>query len=180
MKKIDSNAIIDNMISNVKERSGWGPKKLKVKRLSKDAILPTKNNSSDAGFDLYAAEYATLHQGKQVLVSTGIAMEIPEGHVGLIWPRSGLSAKEGVDVLAGVIDSGYRGEIKVCLLKEYFINTSEIMLGCYGGPSTSYSINKGDKIAQILIQEVPQFEIVESTDLSMSDRGSNGFGSSGL
>lgn len=147
---------------------GWWedkPKELKVRKLKPDATVPTKANLSDAGFDLYASEDATIFSGKTALIGTSIALEIPEGHVGLIWPRSGLSVKYGLDVLAGVIDSGYRGEIKVCLL-----NTKNIY--------SDIKITKGDKIAQILIQEVPRFIMVEAENLSESSRGEKGFGSS--
>jgi dUTP pyrophosphatase len=109
------------------------------------------------------------------LVGTGISMEIPKGYVGLIWPRSGLAVKKGVDVFAGVIDSGYRGEIKVCL----FNSSNHSHLG----------IQKGDRVAQILFQEVPKITMVEVEDLMVevglpyesknSQRGVSGFGSSG-
>jgi dUTP pyrophosphatase len=91
-------------------------------------------------------------------------MAIPEGYVGLIWPRSGMAYKYGLDVFAGVIDSGYRGDIGVIL---------------YNSQYNSYEINKGDRIAQILIQKVEDFELVEVDDLEDSQRGKGGFGSSG-
>jgi len=131
---------------------------------NENASMPTQANSSDAGWDLYASEdryVAPLHRG---LIKTGVSLEIPDGYAGLIWPRSGLSVKHGVDVLAGVVDAGYRGEVGVCLF-----NSSEIVL----------KINKGDRIAQILFQPVPQFQLVEFDQLSLSERGSGGFGSSG-
>ena len=98
------------------------------------------------------------------LVKTAISVAIPEGYVGLIWPRSGLAVKSGVDVFAGVIDSGYRGEVRVCL---------------YNSSETQLDINKGDRIAQILFQEIPRTTIVEVDDLNDSKRGQGGFGSSG-
>ncbi len=146
---------------------------LKVKKLSDTAILPTKANEFDAGLDLYADQDCTLKSGQQELISTSIAMEIPDGYVGLIWPRSGLSAKHGIDVLAGVIDSGYRGEIKVCLIH------NKGSWWKFWERNKTYKINKGDKIAQILIQTVPQFKVVETDTLSDSNRGAKGFGSSG-
>lgn len=127
------------------------------------ANIPTKANSSDAGWDLYSTEEMELKPGQRHAFHTGIALEIPDGLVGLIWPRSGMSVKNGIDVLAGVIDSGYRGEIKVCLL-----NTGD----------KSCKINKGDRISQVLFQEVPNFKLTLS-ELSDSSRGDNGFGSSG-
>jgi dUTP pyrophosphatase len=136
---------------------------VKVKKLSDTAKIPTKNNFGDAGFDLYADQDATLLPGQQQLISTSIALEIPSNNVGLIWPRSGLSVKQGIDVLAGVIDCTYRGEIKVCLLSQ-----------------TDYKISKGDKIAQILIQRIDSYEMFEVESLSDSYRGEKGFGSSGI
>lgn len=139
------------------------PKPLSFKKLLDSATTPTKANSNDAGFDLYSTRDLEIPPGCRGKVSTGIAMEIPDGYVGLIWPRSGLAVKQGVDVFAGVIDSGYRGEIIVCL---------------YNAGSSNVVIKRGDKIAQILIQEVPQFQMVEVETLSDSDRGEKGFGSS--
>ena len=137
---------------------------IKVKRLEKNAIIPTKPNNDDAGWDLYAIISRSLAPNQRVVYRTGISLEIPEGIVGLVWPRSGLSVKHGIDVLAGVIDSGYRGEIQVCLL-----NTSDIWV----------EIQEGERIAQILFQEIPKIKLEEVTLLANSDRGENGFGSSG-
>lgn len=139
----------------------WYPK-IKVKKLSDTAKMPTKNNFNDAGFDLYADQDVYLVAGQQKLISTSIALEIPLRCVGLIWPRSGLSAKQGIDVLGGVIDFGYTGEIKVCLLSQ-----------------TDYKVSQGDKIAQILIQKIESYEMMEVDSLSESCRGEKGFGSSG-
>ena len=140
------------------------PLNIVCKRLSDDATLPTRAYEYDAGWDLYASEKTYIMGCHRRGVKTSISMAIPEGYVGLIWPRSGLAVKSGVDVFAGVIDSGYRGEIKVCLY-----NSSEIQL----------EINGGDGIAQILFQEIPQTTIVEVDDLDDSQRGHGGFGSSG-
>ena len=85
------------------------PKPIAIKKLTKSATVPTKNNTSDAGWDLYAVEDAVINSGDRTTIATGVAMAIPEGYVGLIWPRSGLAVKSGVDVFAGVIHSGYRG-----------------------------------------------------------------------
>lgn len=144
------------------QRRGYGAYEIRAKKLLPKAILPTKNTATDAGFDLYASDSVSLTQGVPTLISTSIALEIPEGFVGLIWPRSGLAVKYGIDTLAGVIDSGYRGEVKVCLLVH----------------GANYEVKYGDKIAQILIQEVPRFNIVEVSALSNSERGEKGFGSS--
>jgi dUTP pyrophosphatase len=138
--------------------------KVRCKRLTSEAEVPTKNNDADAGWDLYSVCNTYIPSRSRKIISTGISLQIPKEWVGLIWPRSGLSVKAGVDVLAGVIDSGYRGEIKVCLY-----NTSD----------ETVVIQKGDRIAQILFQEVPDIKMVEVEYLTDSERGQDGFGSSG-
>ena len=138
---------------------------IKVKKLSTEATIPTKANNSDAGWDLYASEDAIIDPSKSELVSTHISFAIPEGYVGLIWDRSSMAAKRGLHRFAGVIDSGYRGEVKVCLWNS----------------SDKYCvINQGERIAQILFQEVPHFTMNEVESLDDTDRGEGGFGSSGL
>ena len=139
--------------------------KFLVKKLDPNAIIPTKANSSDAGYDLYALNRATIEKNTHRLIKTGISMAIPEGYVGLIWPRSGLAYKHGLDVFAGVIDSGYRGDIGVILFNSQY---------------SSYVVNTGDRIAQILIQKVEDFDLLEVEDLDSTDRGAGGFGSSGV
>lgn len=138
--------------------------KVGVKLLNDHSKTPTRANEFDAGFDLYASEDRLIAPQSREVIRTGIALEIPDGLAGLIWPRSGLSVKQGIDVLAGVIDSGYRGEIMVCLL-----NTSVY----------SVNISTGDRIAQILFQQVPSIELSVRQSLSSSERGDKGFGSSG-
>jgi len=138
--------------------------KLKVKRIHKDAKLPAYGHQGDAGMDLFSVEELVLERGQAVPVPTGIQVAIPESFVGLVWDKSGISLK-GVHRLAGVIDSGYRGEIKVVMInlgKEPFI------------------VNKGMKIAQMLIQPVLSVEIEETEDLDDTSRGDGGFGSTGL
>jgi dUTP pyrophosphatase len=137
---------------------------INVKLLDVGATVPTKANENDAGWDLYSTVDTVIPSKQRKTVKTGIALEIPENMVGLIWPRSGLSVKQGIDVLAGVIDSGYRGEIMVCLY-----NTSD----------ENVSINHGDRIAQIIFQEVPRVMMINQEGLGSSQRGDNGFGSSG-
>lgn len=134
-----------------------------IKYLHKNGKIPTKVNSNDAGFDLYANIDTVIPPKQRKTVSTGIALQMPEHFAGLIWPRSGLSVKQGIDVLAGVIDSGYRGEIMVCLY-----NTSD----------ENVIINTGDRIAQIIFQEVPHVIMEVHESLGSSQRGENGFGSS--
>ena len=139
-------------------------KTIKVKKIEEQAIVPTRSNSDDAGWDLYSITTRPIAPSQRVTIRTGISLQIPEEYVGLIWPRSGMSVKNGIDVLAGVVDSGYRGEIKVCLL-----NTSREWM----------DIKEGDRIAQILFQEVPHFKLQEVETLQNSDRGQGGFGSTG-
>jgi dUTP pyrophosphatase len=136
---------------------------MKVVKMHPDAIVPNQAHIGDAGFDLCSVEDITIDPNSRALVSTGIAMEIPFGAVGLIWPRSGLAVKQGLDVFAGVIDSGYRGEIKVCL---------------FNSTDKPVQIAKEQKIAQILFQEHLTYtmHVVESFETATS-RGANGFGS---
>jgi dUTP pyrophosphatase len=135
-----------------------------VKSLDDKAKTPTRANENDAGWDLYSTVEAIIPPKQRKTVNTGIAIQMPEHFAGLIWPRSGLSVKQGIDVLAGVIDSGYRGEIMVCLY-----NTSD----------EDVSIHIGDRIAQIIFQEVPRVIMEVHDSLGSSQRGDNGFGSTG-
>ena len=138
---------------------------IKCKKLLDAASVPTRAHEYDAGWDLYSSERAFIISSKRKVVSTSISLAIPDGYVGLIWPRSGLAAKKGIDVFAGVIDSGYRGEIKVCL---------------YNSSGVNFEINKGDRIAQIIFHKIPQTEMLEVDSLGDSIRGDSGFGSSGV
>lgn len=135
----------------------------KVKKLSRGAKLPTKNNPDDAGIDIYTNESYTLQPGELHLFSTGVAVEIPRGFVALLWDRSGLGSK-GIHRLAGVIDSSYRGEWKVALL-----NTTR----------QSFFIKKGDKIIQCVMQRFEPVTIKWAKKLSNTSRDKKGFGSSG-
>ena len=134
------------------------------KLLTESAQMPFKAHNSDAGFDLCADEDAWIFAKQRTTIKTGISFDMPENMAGLIWPRSGLSVKKGIDVLAGVVDSGYRGEIMVCLY-----NTSD----------EDVEIKRGDRIAQIIFQEVPEVGITVTDSLGSSQRGSDGFGSTG-
>ena len=134
-----------------------------VKKLSPDAKLPAKGNPLDAGIDIYTNETYTLSPGETHMFTTGFAAAIPDGHVALIWDRSGLGSK-GVHRLAGVIDSSYRGEWKIVLT-----NLSP----------DPYAIKAGDKIVQCIVQKFEPLDITEVEDLEETDRGAKGFGSSG-
>ena len=134
-----------------------------TKLLHDSAKNPTKGHIDDAGWDLYSSETVSIPAGATVLVSTGVAMAIPKSYVGLIWDRSSMGVK-GVHRHAGVIDSGYRGEVKVCLH-----NTTK----------ETYHVERGDRIAQLLIQEVPVFRQNVVDELDTTNRGDGGFGSTG-
>ena len=135
----------------------------KVNRLASDAKLPIKENATDAGIDIFTNESYTLKPGEAHMFSTGIAVEFPKGYVALLWDRSGLGSK-GIHRLAGVIDSGYRGEWKVVLL-----NTTK----------KKFEIKKSDKIVQCILQKFEPAKITEVKKLSATKRGAKGFGSSG-
>lgn len=143
---------------------------IKVKKLTSTATIPTKSRKTDAGYDLYADEDIAIYPEDTKLISTGIAFAIPDGYAGLIWDRSGLGTK-GVHRHAGVVDSSYRGEVKVALYNA--------RAGHIDFTDNMYFISRGDRIAQILFQKVPHFDLVETEELDETDRGSSGFGSSG-
>ena len=137
---------------------------LRVKRIHPEGKLPVYGHPGDAGLDLFSVVDRDLGPSEVFAVPTGIEVAVPAGHVGLVWDKSGISLK-GVHRLAGVIDSGYRGEVQVVLIN----------LG--GGV---FSIRKGMKIAQLLVQPVAALSVVETDDLDSTSRGPNGFGSTGL
>lgn len=137
---------------------------LRIKKLHPDAKIPSYAHPHDAGMDLFACEGVTIAPGARALVGLGVAVEIPEGYVGLIWDKSGLSNTHGLKTLGGVVDAGYRGEVKVGLVN----------LG-----SESYTVGAGHKIAQMIIQKVEHLEIVPTEELSETARGEGGFGSTG-
>ncbi|MFP4539448.1 MAG: dUTP diphosphatase [Candidatus Paceibacterota bacterium] len=136
---------------------------IKIKKIDKDMPLPEYGHKGDAGFDLKASRDISLPPKEKIAVPTGLALEIPEGYVGLIWDKSGLAVKHGMKVMGGVIDSTYRGEILVGV-----INLSDEI----------YSFAKGDKVAQMIIQEYKEV-IFKEEELSETERGEGGFGSTG-
>jgi dUTP pyrophosphatase len=140
---------------------------LQTRLLSEQARVPTRAHEGDAGLDLRAAEGTTIGPGKRASVGTGIAIEIPRGYAGLVVPRSGIAAKYGISLVnaPGLIDSGYRGEIRVLLL-----NTDR---------DQPFAIEPGDRIAQLVVTPVVAAEPVEALALSLSARGDGGFGSTG-
>ena len=140
---------------------------LAFQRLDDAAQIPRRAHEGDAGLDLFAAEAARLEPGARASVGTGLVVAIPDGHAGLVLPRSGLAARHGISVLnaPGLIDSGYRGEVRVLLL-----NTD---------PRAAFDVEVGDRIAQLLVTPYAADEPVEVADLDRTARGAGGFGSSG-
>ena len=140
---------------------------LRFRRLAAAARPPTQAHEGDAGYDLHAAEGATIGPGERASVGTGIAVAIPEGQAGLVIPRSGLAARHGISVVnaPGLIDTGYRGEVRVLLL-----NTDA---------TEPFAIEPGDRIAQLVLVRVEAEELEEVVELDETARGIGGFGSTG-
>jgi dUTP pyrophosphatase len=138
---------------------------LPVRRLRADAVLPARAYAGDAGLDLAACERVELAPGERALVGTGLAVAIPEGYAGLVQPRSGLATRHGISIVntPGLVDSGYRGELRVALL-----NTD---------PREAFVVEPGMRIAQLVVVPVPEVEPVEMDELPDSERGVRGFGS---
>lgn len=138
---------------------------MEVQLLSHDASAPTRGSTEAAGFDLYSSENTTVVSGERRLVSTGISVAIPYGYYGRVAPRSGLAVKKSIDIGAGVVDSDYRGEVKILI-----INNGDC----------PFHINKRDRIAQLVIEKIFMGDIVEVDQLSTTVRGDGGFGSTGM
>jgi dUTP pyrophosphatase len=141
---------------------------LRVTRIRNDAVLPARAHSGDAGLDLTACETVMIGAGERVTVGTGLAVEIPDGHAGLVVPRSGLALRHGLSIVnaPGVIDAGYRGEVRVILL-----NTDR---------EQAFTVEAGMRIAQLLVVPALVVDVVEAGELTETARGVGGFGSSGL
>jgi dUTP pyrophosphatase len=139
---------------------------LPIQRLREEAVVPARAYAGDAGLDLAACERAELGPGERLVVGTGLAVAIPNGYAGFVQPRSGLAARHGISVVnaPGLIDSGYRGEVRVVLL-----NTDR---------AEAFVIEPGMRIAQLVVLPVPALELVEVDELPESERGVRGFGSS--
>ena len=137
---------------------------IKFKKMDSNAKLPSYANQGDAGMDFYSAENYILRPNERKTIKTGIAMAIPLGYVGLIWDKSGLASKKGIKTMAGVVDSGYRGEIQIVLHN----------LG-----NEDFVVEKDMKIAQMLIQPIHQPRLEEVAELDETKRGEGGFGSTG-
>ena len=141
---------------------------LRVMRIREDAVLPTRAHAGDAGLDLTACETVTIGAGERAIVGTGIAVAIPDDHAGLVVPRSGLALRSGLSIVntPGVIDSGYRGEVRVILL-----NTDR---------ERPFTVEAGMRIAQLLVVPAVAVDVVEVSELTLTARGEGGFGSTGL
>ena len=139
---------------------------LPIQRLHADAVVPQRAYTGDAGFDLASCERVELGPGERALVGTGLAVAIPEGYAGFVQPRSGLAARHGLTVVnsPGLVDSGYRGELRVVLL-----NTDRM---------EPFVVEPGMRIAQLVVLPIPELELVEVDELPSSERGVRGFGSS--
>jgi dUTP pyrophosphatase len=140
---------------------------LPVAKLKDEAVLPTRAHEGDAGLDLYSCEAAHIGPGERWSVGTGVGVEIPEGHAGLVLPRSGLARDHGISLVnsPGLIDSGYRGELRVLLLNN--------------DPAETFRVEQGDRIAQLVLVPVALATPVEAAVLADSARATGGFGSSG-
>jgi dUTP pyrophosphatase len=139
---------------------------IQVKKLSENAKIPTQGSKFAAGYDLYAAENAVVYPKTRFLVKTNIVISIPEGFYGRIAPRSGLAYKNGIDILAGVIDSDYRGDVGVILYNS--------------DACAEFEVKKGDRIAQIIFERCMKASFEEVKDLESSVRSVGGFGSTGI
>ena len=139
---------------------------LPIRRLRDDAVVPTRAYAGDAGLDLAACERVELGAGERAIVGTGLAVAIPEGYAGFVQPRSGLAAKHGITIVntPGLVDSGYRGELRIVLL-----NTDA---------REPFVVEPGMRIAQLVVMEVPGVDPVEMDELPDTERGVRGFGSS--
>ena len=137
-----------------------------IRRLRPEALVPHQAYDGDAGVDLAACEGAVLEPGARAVIATGLAVEIPDGYAGFVLPRSGLAARHGIGVVnsPGLIDSGYRGEIRVVLINS--------------DPEAAFAVEPGMRIAQLVIAPVASVRLVEVDELATSERGARGFGSS--
>lgn len=138
---------------------------MQVTLLNENAKMPSYAHSDDAGMDLYASEECTVEVGERAQIKTGVAMAIPEGFVGLVWDKSGISHRLGMKVMGGVIDAGYRGEV---------------LIGMVNFGENAHTFKVGDKVAQMLIQKVEQPTLVAVAELDTTARGVSGFGSTGV
>src|SRR5690625_682049 len=192
----DMERLLDDYIGgNPHKEVDWGspyPIRVGFKRLTNSAVIPSKAHASDSGFDLAASEDVIVEPGETAVVPTGIAVELPAGYEAQVRPRSGVTAKTKLRVQLGTIDNGYNGEIGVIvdniMIQPYdlfdsfpylidgerdFVEGETIVVG-------AYIIRKGDRIAQLVVQPIPDVEAIEVFDVEETERGEGGFGSSGI
>ena len=161
----------DDAIARIRSEMAAHQPVLRVKRLRPDAILPTRGTEHSIGLDLYAAPNPDSYgdydipMGKRARISTGIAVAIPSGYYGRVAPRSGLALKVGIDVMAGVIDPDYTGEVQVLLLNTDMHRT--------------FKVKPGDRIAQLILERADMLPVEEVDELDDTARGGNGYGSTG-
>jgi dUTP pyrophosphatase len=136
-----------------------------VQKLHQESKLPTRGSSGAAGYDLYSSEDTMIYPHGQCMVATGISIKVPSGTYGRVAPRSGLAVKFGIDVLAGVIDEDYRGEVKVILINH---------------GDASFPIARGDRIAQLVLEQIQTPDVQHVVSLDETERGEGGFGSTGV
>ena len=162
---------------------------IKFKKNHPDAIIPKKNSEGDAAYDLYSVERAIIGPMSRACISTGLSIEIPQGFYGRVAPRSGLAVKQGVDVLAGVIDSSYRGDLGVVLINlnfpEELLKPNHMKGGVQSyeslfGSRQNVDLPAGSRIAQLIIERCYNVEWQEADELSYSVRQDGCFGSSGI
>ena len=165
-----------------------------LKRLSEDAVIPTKVHATDSGFDLVASEDVIIEPGETAVVPTGIAVQLPEGYEATVRPRSGVTSKTKLRVALGTVDNQYRGEIGVIVdninvmdwenpdadWRQLTLEGSRAYTPDQFKPHGTYLIRKGDRIAQLVITRLPDVEAVEVFDVGETARGARGFGSSGV
>lgn len=166
------------------------PKQVGFKRLTEDAVLPTKAHASDSGYDLVASEDIIVEPGETVVVKTGIAVELPAGYEAVVRPRSGITSRTKLRVAVGTIDNGYTSEIGVIVDNiaqsgsefNSYLTIEPVLTPDFSRKYAqgTYKIRKNDRIAQLVITRLPEVTAVEITELGVTDRGGKGFGSSGV
>ena len=138
---------------------------LRIKKLTQDAIIPTRGSSASVGYDIYSTDEVVIPPSHRALVGSGLAISLPPGVYGRVAPRSGLAVKNGIQVGAGVVDPDYTGEVKVVL---------------FNHGDKDFQVKKGDRIAQLVLERCETPEVEEVTEVEETDRGAGGFGSTGV
>lgn len=184
--------VISSGLDVWEKTAGNIPLEVGFKRLTDDAVIPTKAHASDSGFDLVASEDVVIEPGETEVVPTGISVQLPEGFEAQVRPRSGVTVKTKLRVQLGTIDNGYKGEIGVIvdntndIYRAKTLNHLELLNGDFSPITFSmykegaYLIRKGDRIAQLVVQSLPTVESVEVYDVEETERGAGGFGSTGV